>query len=147
MAGREVVKRAVQQVRPILSVNREEARKRALNLYKAWYRQIPYIVMDYDIPMSVEQCRAKLREQFIKNRSVTDIRVIDMLVIKVCPILPLLFIKETQLMNIQLLLQGQMELKESVEIWKQKGHIMRYWKESQDPKPTDFLSKFIQGIN
>ncbi|KAH8405508.1 hypothetical protein KR215_001491 [Drosophila sulfurigaster] len=124
MAGREVVKRAVQQVRPILSVDREEARKRALNLYKAWYRQIPYIVMDYDIPVSVEQCREKLREQFIKNRNVTDIRVIDMLVIK-----------------------GQMELKESVEIWKQKGHIMRYWKESQDPKPTDFLSKFIQGIN
>jgi len=43
MAGREVVKRAVQQVRPILSVDREEARKRAMNLYKAWYRQIPYI--------------------------------------------------------------------------------------------------------
>lgn len=43
MAGREAVKRAVQQVRPILSVDREEARKRALNLYKAWYRQIPYV--------------------------------------------------------------------------------------------------------
>lgn len=40
-----------------------------------------------------------------------------------------------------------MELKECVEIWKQKGHIMRYWKESQEPKPTDFLSKFIQGVN
>ncbi|XP_055855156.1 NADH dehydrogenase [ubiquinone] 1 alpha subcomplex subunit 6 [Episyrphus balteatus] len=124
MAGREAVKRAVQQVRPILSVDREEARKRALNLYKAWYRQIPYIVMDYDIPKSVEECRAKLREQFIKHRSVTDIRVIDMLVIK-----------------------GQMELKESINIWKQKGHIMRYWKESEEPKPTDFLSKFISGHN
>lgn len=43
MAGREAVRKAVQQVRPILSVDREEARKRALNLYKAWYRQIPYI--------------------------------------------------------------------------------------------------------
>lgn len=43
MASREAVKRAVQQVRPILSVDREEARRRALNLYKAWYRQIPYI--------------------------------------------------------------------------------------------------------
>lgn len=43
MAGREAVKKAVQQVRPILSVNRDEARKRAINLYKAWYRQIPYI--------------------------------------------------------------------------------------------------------
>lgn len=40
-------------------------------------------VMDYDIPKSVEQCREKLREQFLKNKDVSDIRVIDMLVIKV----------------------------------------------------------------
>ncbi|KAH8290979.1 hypothetical protein KR054_007619 [Drosophila jambulina] len=145
MAGREAVKRAVQQVRPILSVDREEARKRALNLYKAWYRQIPYIVMDYDIPMTVEQCRDKLREEFVKHRNVTDIRVIDMLVIKVSGGEPTKG-KASNLLSL-FYIQGQMELKESVEIWKQKGHIMRYWKESQEPKPTDFLSKFIQGVN
>lgn len=83
---------------------------------------IYFLVEDYDIPKSVEQCRAKLKEEFLKNRDVTDIRVVDMLVIK-----------------------GQMELKETVEIWKQKGHIMRWWKESQDPKPTDFLSKFLSS--
>lgn len=43
MAGREAVKRSLQQVRPILSVDHTEARRRVLNLYKAWYRQIPYI--------------------------------------------------------------------------------------------------------
>lgn len=80
--------------------------------------------MDYDIPKSIDQIRSKIREQFAKNQSVTDIRVIDMLVIK-----------------------SQMELKETVEIWKQKGHVMRYWKESEEPKPTDFLSKFIAGNN
>lgn len=80
--------------------------------------------MDYDIPKTIEQCRAKVREQFLKNRDVKDIRVRDMLVIK-----------------------GQMELQESVEIWKQKGHLMRYWKESVEVKPTDFLSKFIAGQN
>ncbi|PNF26688.1 NADH dehydrogenase [ubiquinone] 1 alpha subcomplex subunit 6 [Cryptotermes secundus] len=122
MATQESVRKVVQQVRPILSVDRSEARKRVFNLYKAWYRQIPYVVMDYDIPKSVEQCRVKLREEFEKNRHVTDIRVIDMLVIK-----------------------GQMELKETVEIWKQKGHIMTYFKETVEPKPTDFLSKFLAG--
>lgn len=40
--------------------------------------------MDYDIPKTVEQCREKLREEFDKHRHVTDIRVIDMLVVKVC---------------------------------------------------------------
>lgn len=43
MAGREAVKRTLQQVRPILSVDKDEARRRVLTLYKAWHRQIPYI--------------------------------------------------------------------------------------------------------
>lgn len=43
MAGREVVKKTLQQVRPILSVDNAEARRRVLALYKAWYRQIPYV--------------------------------------------------------------------------------------------------------
>ena len=80
--------------------------------------------MDYDIPKSIEQCRGKLRDKFVENSRIQDIRVVDMLVIK-----------------------GQMELKETVEIWKQKAHLMRYWKESEEVKPTDFLSKFISGNN
>lgn len=41
--GREPAKRAIQQVRPLLSVSKEEARRRVLNLYKAWVRHIPKI--------------------------------------------------------------------------------------------------------
>lgn len=43
MAGREAVRKTLQQVRPILSVDNDEARRRVLSLYKAWYRQVPYI--------------------------------------------------------------------------------------------------------
>lgn len=43
MAAKEPVKRVIQQVRPLLSMDREEARRRVLNLYKAWYRTIPFI--------------------------------------------------------------------------------------------------------
>lgn len=43
MAARQATKTAFRQVKPILSVDRGEAKKRVLNLYKAWYRQMPYI--------------------------------------------------------------------------------------------------------
>ena len=116
MASQKAARKALQQIRPILSVDQSEAKRRVFDLYKAWYRQIPYIVMDYDITKSVEQCRVKLREESEKNRHVTDIRVIDMLVIK-----------------------GQMERKETVEILKQKCHVMTYFKETVEPKPTNFF--------
>lgn len=40
-------------------------------------------VLDYDIPKTVPACRDKLREEFEKHKHIQDIRVIDMLVIKV----------------------------------------------------------------
>jgi len=40
-----------------------------------------------------------------------------------------------------------MELVETVKRWKQKGHIMNYFKTTVNPKPNDFLSKFFTGNN
>lgn len=42
-AAGSVIKSGVKQVKPLLSVDNAEARKRVLQLYKAWYRQVPYI--------------------------------------------------------------------------------------------------------
>jgi len=42
-------------------------------------------------------------------------------------------------------LQGQMELKETANIWKQKNHVMNYFKETEVKKTDDFLTNFYEG--
>ena len=43
----KIIQTGSRQVKPILSLNSAEARRRVLTLYKAWYRQIPVIGMIY----------------------------------------------------------------------------------------------------
>ncbi|KNC81534.1 hypothetical protein SARC_06141 [Sphaeroforma arctica JP610] len=57
---------------------------------------------------------------------ITDIRVADMLVVK-----------------------GKMEYDETIHFWKQKSHVMRYWKDEEDlnnPLKMDFLERFYRGV-
>ncbi|KAI2801795.1 hypothetical protein RDWZM_000739 [Blomia tropicalis] len=110
------------KVKPILSLDRNDARRRVLNLYRAWYRQIPYICYEFDLPVNDKQMRSKVRELFFANKDVTDTRVIDMLVIR-----------------------GQMELNDTVNKFKSQMHVMAYFKDPNQHKPKDFLSKFLSG--
>ena len=43
------------------------------------------------------------------------------------------------------LLQGQQDLVEVANSWKQRLHVMKYFKDTEEARPTDFLSKFIAG--
>ncbi len=71
------------QVKPLLSVDNHEAKLRVLSLYKAWYRQLPYILQEFDIPVNLPEARGKLKEKFMEHSEVKDVRIIDMLVVKV----------------------------------------------------------------
>ncbi|XP_071855854.1 NADH dehydrogenase (ubiquinone) B14 subunit [Bombus fervidus] len=112
----------LKEAKPILSISPVDARRRVITLYKTWYRQIPFILSNYDVPMSKEDCIKKLRGEFKRHANIKDIRVIDMLLIK-----------------------GQMELQETCAHWKPAATLLNYWKITEEPKPKDFISKFISG--
>ena len=107
----------------MISPNKAAARQRVIGLYRAWYRSIPEIIQIFRLEKSHEQCRDKLKEKFMVNKDVDDIRVVDMLTIK-----------------------GKMELEETMKVWKQKTHVMRYWEDPAGPKPEGtFYEKFLKG--
>ncbi|CAH2096189.1 unnamed protein product [Euphydryas editha] len=108
MAGKETLRAGCKIARPVLSTNYCEAHR----------------LKHFDIPKSEENCREKLREYFYRNACVTDLRVIDILVIK-----------------------GFMNLKEMTHMWQQKGHVMAHWHPTYEPKPCDFVGKFLANLD
>merc|ERR1712213_301428 len=114
----------LRQVKPLMSIDNHEARLRVLALYKAWIRQVPAILKMYDdMPVTEKACKDTIKNNFVKNKNLKDIRVIDMMVIK-----------------------GQQDLREVIECWAQSGHLMsKYFKETIEERPKDFMSKFLSG--
>jgi len=123
-AARRAGQVATRQVKPLLSLDKDEARVRVLALYRAWYRQIPIFFQYKDVNVHEKVLKARLKEEFLKNAHIKDVRVIDMKVI-----------------------QGQQELQEIANDWQEQFIVMSKWfpEKHIDERPKDFMSKFLHG--
>lgn len=74
----------------------------------------------YGLPISPSLIRRRIREEIERNRYVTDLRVID-----------------------RLLLKGRQEFQETLNIWKQEPHIMGIMLQKKDNPQKSFLEKFF----
>lgn len=88
--------------------------------------QAPSIVENYDLDLTTPAVRARIRQEFEKHRNVQDVNVIDRLIFK-----------------------SRTEYEETINMWKQKTHVMRYFEDDvkllQSVKPVSFLDKFLAG--
>ncbi|CAD5221027.1 unnamed protein product [Bursaphelenchus okinawaensis] len=103
-----------------------EARLEVLKLYKNFQRITPTFWWDYqltDYPLPV--FREIIKKQFLKNAHVKDLRIIDRKVG-----------------------EGYKDI-ESIEwAWYNPDHVRNFlFRENLEPKPKDFLSKFLQKVD
>ncbi|TFK29149.1 hypothetical protein FA15DRAFT_664469 [Coprinopsis marcescibilis] len=104
------------------SANAAEARQRTLSLYRDWYRSAPEICTLYGLSVSPAYVRHALRQRFEKNRYITDLRAVDVL-----------------------LLKSRQDYQETMNCWKQTDHVMGILLEPQDRPQRTFLEKFYEG--
>ncbi|KAI8319342.1 hypothetical protein GQ54DRAFT_299403 [Martensiomyces pterosporus] len=105
------------------STSLADARSRAIQLYRQWQKSVPQIMLDYHLCMPQSVVRAKIREEFEKQRYVSDPRTIDVLLFK-----------------------GRIEFEETYNVWKQYSHVLRYFDANEkEPQATKFLDKFVEG--
>jgi hypothetical protein len=104
---------------------------RVVDLYRRTLRQVPRVIAVFDLDLQEKDLRRLVRGLFRKHDLVSDPRLVD-----------------------QLIVRGEADLEESVEVWKQKAHLLRMLGLDEDapvlgPKSVQgespFLKKFYAG--
>lgn len=107
------------------SASNTEMRHRVLTLYRKFIRDAPTFVELYELDMPTSAVRTKIRQEFERNRFVSQLPVQNILYMK-----------------------AQMEYQETVNFWKQQSHVMKYFEEEQSynsAKDNGFVQNFLRG--
>jgi len=82
----------------------------------------------YNVRHPISTIRTRIRQEFERNRYVTQLRVVDVLIFK-----------------------GNADYQETMNFWRQTTNVMAYFKGETflgDKKlPSDFMSGFLEGRN
>ncbi|PVU99615.1 hypothetical protein BB559_000532 [Furculomyces boomerangus] len=106
-----------------------ESRVRAIRLYRDWQKAVPEITAEYRLNYPMHVIRQKIRQEFEKNRELTNIGAINIALFK-----------------------GRATYEETLNCWSQVNHINNYFNEDYRPTQkkaieTNFLSGFLSGQN
>ncbi|KAJ7146136.1 NdufA6 NADH-ubiquinone oxidoreductase 14.8 kDa subunit [Mycena epipterygia] len=104
------------------STSPADARARVIQMYRDWYRAAPEVVNQYALDVSPTELRHAIRMRFEANRNVTELRVIDVL-----------------------LLKSRQEFQETLNMWKQPDHIYGILLKPKERPTRTFLQKFYEG--
>ncbi|KAJ3727334.1 NADH dehydrogenase 1 alpha subcomplex subunit 6 [Lentinula guzmanii] len=107
----------------LVSETHAEAKRRTIQLYREWYRAAPEMISLYSLNYSPQYVRHLLRQRFEANRHVTDLRAINVL-----------------------LLKSRQEYQETVNAWKLPDQVMGILlKPKEASQQKTFLEKFYTG--
>lgn len=104
---------------------------RVLDLYRRTLREVPRTINVFDLSFTEAEMRSKVRGLFSRYKNVQDGAVIDRLVYK-----------------------GELDLEETVHVWKQRTHLMRLLDGDDDAQvvvqqhkgESSFLRGFYEGV-
>ena len=107
------------------SATSAEMRLRVLHLYRKYIRSAKEFAELYELDMPVSNIKTKVRQEFERQRFVNSLEVTNILYMK-----------------------GQMEYQETMNFWKQRSHVLRYFDEQESYNvvdKNDFVKGFLRG--